>query len=142
MIEMKIPKEIRRYESKLIGPFTGRQTACVIGMAGVVGVVKFLLADIIPSDVQSLVAMLVCVPLMLFGWYKPYGMKFEEFAMLWYFTSFRSAPKRKYKSKSYYDELLNQKNEKKSKNAMTKEEKEHIKDIAKKKKASQYKAIL
>ena len=30
MIETKMPKDIRAYKTKLIGPFTGRQAICVV----------------------------------------------------------------------------------------------------------------
>lgn len=32
MVEIKIPKEIRTYESKIIGPFTIRQAICAVGI--------------------------------------------------------------------------------------------------------------
>lgn len=36
MLEAQIPKDIRKYESKLIGPFTLRQTITFV-IAGVLG---------------------------------------------------------------------------------------------------------
>ena len=40
MIETKMPKDIRAYKTKLIGPFTGRQAICVV-IAGIVFIIFY-----------------------------------------------------------------------------------------------------
>ena len=48
MIESKMPKDIRAYKTKLLGPFNGRQLICVAIML----IVDFLLFKIVVNPLQ------------------------------------------------------------------------------------------
>ena len=87
MIEIEIPQDISKYESKLIGPFTTRQTICVVGLA--VGCISSFFA--------------VSSPFALIGWYKPYGMHFEKFAKSVFVSLILAPAKRLYKIDNVYD---------------------------------------
>ena len=80
MIEIEIPKDINKYEAKLIGPFTTRQTACFV-IACALGIPAFtsLKHYGVPQDMCMLITILIFLPAILVGWVKPYGMKFEKF---------------------------------------------------------------
>lgn len=105
-IEMKIPKEINKYEAKFIGPFTLRQTVC-LGICLPVGVGLFILSK--PYIGSDLAGFLVVPPAAigyLFGWYKPYGMKFEKYLKTAFINSFVAPSKRLYKTENYYSQIL------------------------------------
>lgn len=106
MIEVKIPKEINRYETKAVGPFTLRQLLC-IAICLPVGVGVYVLSK--PHVGDSLAGFLVFIPggiAYLFGWYKPYGMRFEKYMQTVFVGSFLAPNKRIYKTENYYAGLL------------------------------------
>ena len=94
MIEVKIPQEISQYEAKMIGPFTIRQAICGgIGIVTAWGLYNGL-SDVLPRDAIVGIIFLICVPLGLIGWIKPYGMRFEKFFMGVLFNTLISSAKR------------------------------------------------
>lgn len=107
MIEIEIPKDINKYEAKLVGPFTTRQTICFV-LACVCGIPTFLfLKDKVPTDVASIVTMIIFIPFVLVGWVKPYGMTFEKFAQTAFISNFVAPAKRKYVTMNQYEQLIN-----------------------------------
>lgn len=105
-IEIKIPKEINKYEAKFIGPFTLRQTLS-LGVCLPIGVGLFVLSK--PYIGSDLAGFLVAPPAAigyLFGWYKPYGMKFEKYLQTAFINSFVAPSKRLYKTENYYSQIL------------------------------------
>lgn len=101
MVEIEIPKDIRKYDSKLIGPFTTRQTICVI-IAGVVAVAAYRCLDSFSGDLRLMISGLLAAPALLFGWYKPFGMKMEDFLRTAFVSTVLSPKKRKYKTQNIY----------------------------------------
>lgn len=96
MIELEVPKDIRRYEAKLFGPFTTRQLICFAIAVAIAFGLYFVLGDILPRDATYLLIIIVCIPFLLCGWYKPYGMHFEQFVRVAFVTTFVSPAVRKY----------------------------------------------
>ena len=105
MIEIKIPKEITKYEAKLVGPFTSRQ--CIILLI-FVPIVAFCYINL-SKFVNSTVAAYICLPIggigALFGWFKPYGMTFEKYMQSVFINAFVAPAVRVYKTENYYDLL-------------------------------------
>ena len=107
MIEIEIPKDINKYEAKLVGPFTTRQTACFV-CACALGIPTFLfLRDKVPTDLASILTMIVFLPFVLIGWVQPYGMKFEQFARTAFISNFIAPAKRKYVTMNQFELLFN-----------------------------------
>ena len=104
MIEIEIPKDITKYEAKLVGAFTGRQVACLI-IAAAVGVPLFLI--MLHYNVNRSVAifgvMIVMLPAVVMGWVKPYGMNFEHFVKTAFISNVLSPKRRKYVTKNSYE---------------------------------------
>lgn len=100
MIEIKIPQEINKYESKLVGPLTTRQTACVVCMAALCAGTYYILKDIINSDILYFTCFLMAVPFGVIGWYKPYGMRAEKFILAVLFNTIISSSRRIFKSQN------------------------------------------
>ena len=107
MIEIEIPQDIRKYEAKLIGPFTTRQLLCTIGL--VIGcVISYKAATSLfgsDSSLRTIFPMIVAIPFGLVGFYKPYGMPFEKFAKSVFVSMFLAPTKRLYKIKNTHDEF-------------------------------------
>lgn len=101
-IEIKIPKEINKYEAKFIGPFTMRQSVCLFIALPACVLFYNLLKPYAPVDVVGFVCLVPASIAYLFGWFKPYGMKFEKFIQSVFISSFIAPSKRKYCTENFY----------------------------------------
>ena len=101
MIEIKIPKEIRKYKEKFLFGLTFRQTLCT-GAALLINVPLYLfLSDAVNKDVAGWAVMLTAAPFALVGFIKYNGMNFEKLMVCiaeFYFT----LQKRVYKTENLY----------------------------------------
>lgn len=96
MIDIRIPKEIRKYEAKFVGPFTMRQTIC-LGVGLPICIILYnCLHSFISRDLMGFVLLLPAAAIFLFGWVKPYGMKFEQFFFSAFINNFIAPRRRKY----------------------------------------------
>jgi hypothetical protein len=118
MIELEIPRDIRKYEAKLFGPFTTRQLVCFVIAAVIALAAYFVLADMMPQDICFFVIIIIDLPLLLCGWVKPYGMPFEKFAKTAFTTTFVSPAARKYVTENAFAEKTNTENAGKSKKSV------------------------
>ena len=106
MIEVKIPKELDQYEAKFVGSLTLRQTVCVL-CAFPVGIFLFnLTKPYVGVDTAGFLCLIPAVVAYLFGWKKPYGMKFEVFLRSVFITTVLAPSKRKYKTENYFKTLM------------------------------------
>ena len=104
MLEVSIPKDIRKYETKVVGPFTVRQTfGLVIGLG--LGFIGNRLANSLVSDAKVFLTMLFGVPGVLIGWIKMYGMPFEQYVKVMITNSFLIPRKIKYKTNVFCGEI-------------------------------------
>lgn len=79
MIEVKVPKEVRAYKEKIIGPFTLRQLVSgLIAFPIVIPLFIFLL-DKFGQQIASYICMAVGGPLLLIGFYEKNGQPFEKY---------------------------------------------------------------
>ena len=106
MIELEIPRDIRKYEAKLFGPFTTRQLICFIIAAVVAFGVYFLIGALMPQDVAFFAILIIDLPVLLCGWVKPYGMAFEKFAQTAFTTTFVSPAARKYVTENAFSDKI------------------------------------
>lgn len=118
MIEVKVPKDIRTYKTKVIGPFTVRQGVCLVIMAIVDYLFyKFLFQNLgLELDYFIYFGVFIDVPIAIFGWLEPYDMKMEQYLKKVILRSFLAPVKRKSSNKiyecSYETETLSKKEEK------------------------------
>lgn len=101
MIEMEIPKDIRKYEAKLIGPLTTRQAICAVIMVAL-AVISFKAMGDIPKDRKVFAVLIIALPEILIGWIKPYGMPFEKFLQTAFVSNVLSPKRRKYVIQNFY----------------------------------------
>lgn len=97
-IEKEIPKDIRQYETKLIGPFTARQIFSLAPAIGLGLTAYFGLENYLIVDIRLFIVTLIAVPFILIGWYKPYGLPFEKFVKTAFISLVVAPPFRKYKT--------------------------------------------
>lgn len=110
MIELEVPKDIRKYEAKLFGPFTTRQLICFVIAVAIAFGAYYLFGSLMPQDVSFFVIIIIDLPVLLCGWFKPYGMPFEKFAKTAFTTTFVSPNVRKYVTENlYYNKMKEEK---------------------------------
>lgn len=80
MIIMPVPKDIRKFEPKFLGPFSKRQSMAVIP-AGIVAIVMYTgLQNIINSDSLMGLIAAVDIPIVMCGFLDMYGMPLPTYA--------------------------------------------------------------
>lgn len=100
-IEREIPKDITKYKSKLVGPFTTRQIICFAPAAAIIGLVVFLVKKYgLATDTGVTVGLLISTPFLLCGIVAPYGIPFEKFVTDVLLRSILAPSKRKYETKN------------------------------------------
>ena len=123
MIEIEIPKDIRAYETKLIGPLSGRKAACV-GISAPIALVAWNLLESLPTDSRLIISAILCLPILLFGWFKPFGMKLEDFLKTTFVSTILSPKRRLYVTENVYG--YNYKEIQELKNNKKQKEKKHV----------------
>ena len=105
MIERKIPRDISKYEAKLMLGFTTRQI--VIGAPGIalaVGVYFLLKGQI--GNTALFVALITAMPFLAFAAFKPLGMNLETFIKTAMLPMFLAPANRRYKTENTYEHVL------------------------------------
>ena len=88
MIEIRIPKEIKNYREKLFFGLTLRQSICA-GVALLICVPLYIFGNkFIPQEALSWLVILIAAPLMLAGFFRYNDMTFEQFAVEFIYHSF------------------------------------------------------
>ena len=88
MIEIRIPKEIKNYREKLFFGLTLRQCICA-GVALLICVPLYIFGrNFIPQELVSWLVILIAAPLMLAGFFKYNDMFFEQFAVEFFYFYF------------------------------------------------------
>ena len=101
-----MPKELDHYEAKVIGPFTLRQMVS-ISCALPIGVLIFNFAKgYVGIETAGFLCLIPAAVAYLFGWSKPYGMKFEVFLRSVLISTVLAPSKRKYKTANYFKLLM------------------------------------
>lgn len=97
MIETKVPKDVRAYKTKIIGPFTLRQIVCFVAAALFDGIIYLLsVAFGIELNMQIVIYGLIFInmPILMFV-LEPQGMPMEQFLSKVVFMNFVKPNKRK-----------------------------------------------
>lgn len=124
MITVEVPKDVRRYEAKLIGPLTTRNTVgAAIAVVSAIVVNKLLTMLGVAPDMATVFCIVAAIPGLGIGWFKPYEQPLEQFLISLYYTEISSPPIRKYVSENEYEECIpakssNKKKKKKKKTEM------------------------
>lgn len=88
MIEIRIPKEIKNYREKLFFGLTLRQCICA-GVALLICVPLYIFGNrFLPQEMVSWLVILIAAPLMLAGFFRYNDMMFEQFAVEFFYQNF------------------------------------------------------
>ena len=106
MLEIRVTKEIRDFEPKVIGPFTFRQLICLgIGSPIVYFILKYF-SPLVTVDIAAFLCFPVAAIAYLIGWYEPYGMKTEKFIRSIFINRILAPAHRKYKTVNTHEALI------------------------------------
>lgn len=106
MIEIRINKDIGSYEAKFIGPFTLRQTICILLAAPVCWGIYRTATPILGGDLAGFLVLIPAALCRMFGWSKPYGMHMEKFLHSIWVTTVLAPSKRPYKTENRHSRML------------------------------------
>lgn len=123
MIEVKIPKEIRDFKSKVIFNLTARQIICLVTALVINFPVYIFLKPIISDELASWFMIIISLPLFLVGFVKKDGIPYERFALIMLRFSFLTPKIRKYKVENIFTYFENEKNKNMRKNSNFKSKK-------------------
>lgn len=111
MVEIKIPKEVTKYEAKLVGPFTIRQCVALLICVPIVAFCYITLSKYVNSTLAAYICTPLCLIGYLIGWAKPYGLTIEKYMKSVFVNSFLAPAVRVYKTENYYDLITKKANE-------------------------------
>lgn len=116
-----MPKDIRAYKTKLIGPFNGRQLICIAVMAVVdIMLYNFVVVPLhLSTDLIIYGLMFINLPIAAFGWTEVSGMPLEVYLKEVILKMFLAPAKRKpvhiiYQTKNVEDTHVKKKKRKKN----------------------------
>ena len=110
MIEVAIPKDVRRYKAKVVGPFTLRQLICAIVAGAIAYIVWKVCKSFGAQTVEDALGpiLIAMIPALAIGWIEPYGMPFEVFALTTMISIVLAPKHRVYITENKYKNLLKQ----------------------------------
>ena len=103
MIEIHINKDVGSYEAKLIGPFTARQTICIVIAAPICWALYTLASPYVSPDAAGFLTAIPAGIAWCFGWLKPYGMRTEKFIQSVFINTVIAPTHRKYKTVNVHE---------------------------------------
>lgn len=114
MIETKVPKDIRVYETKIIGPFSLRQAVCFLLLIFLdILIYSFMINPFsISADYAVYLLCLVDIPVAAFGFVKVMGVPLEKYLASVIKSSFLSPAGRKLERKVIHEKPRKKKKKK------------------------------
>lgn len=106
MIEIRVTKDIREFEPKIVGPLTFRQLICLGIGAPICYVILKYLSPILTVDVAGFFCIIPAGAAYAIGWAEPYGMKMEKFLQSIFVNRVLAPANRKYKTVNTHEVLL------------------------------------
>lgn len=106
MVETKVPKDVRSYKTKIIGPFSLRQIICIVAAVIFDAILYFLSQAIgieLTMEVVIYVVMFLDLPILAFM-LTPQGMPMEQYLLKVIFANFTKPSKRKVETLLYEDQ--------------------------------------
>lgn len=80
MIIMPVPKDIRKFEPKFLGPFSKRQTFAVVPAGLIAGMLFFSLGNVISQEILIGLIGVIDIPILACGFLDMYGMPLYVYA--------------------------------------------------------------
>ena len=127
MIQVQMSDDIRKFETKFLGPFTKRQLICII--IGIVCIIPVFLFVKLEYPPKAFIMLFVAMPAFICGFTKMDGVNPEVWLMRMFYLWIH--PRRKYKSVNqyapYYKKIKKYREKEKISKMSPKEKKAYIK---------------
>ena len=88
MIEIRVPKEIKNYREKFFFGLTVRQCVCAAAALLICVPLYIFGGKFLPEELISWLVMIIAAPLMLVGFFRYNDMTVEKFAVEWFYHTF------------------------------------------------------
>lgn len=108
MIETKVPKDVRSYKTKILGPLTLRQIICIV-VAGIFDIILYMIATSMNMklNAEMVIYSLIFLNLPIFAFMlEVQGMTMEKYIKNVLLDSFLKPSKRKAENLLYEDQKL------------------------------------
>ena len=102
MIEIKIPKEVRKHKETIFFGLTARQFFCAAAAVGLAAGLYLGLGPVIGKETASWVCILAAAPVALAGFFHYNGMTLEKTLWAMFKSQVLLAGKRVWKAENYY----------------------------------------
>lgn len=109
MIEIKIPKEVRKHKETIFFGLTARQFFCAAAAVGLAAGFYLGLGPVIGKETASWVCILAAAPVALAGFFHYNGMTLEQFLWAVVKSEILFAGGRPFASENFYYNLLRRK---------------------------------
>ena len=106
MIDLIIHRDPAKCQAKLVGPFTARQTVCIMIAAPFCWAIYHFSSPYIPPDVAGFLVIIPAAVAMAFGWLRPFGMPTEKFIKSVFVDRYLAPHKRRYKTVNHYEQVF------------------------------------
>jgi len=106
MIEVKVPKEIRKYKEKILGGFSLRQICALVATTAIVSPIYIYIKKYIGDDATGYLIMIISLPILLTGFYERDGLPFEKYIIYFLKFNFLEDQKRKYVVENFMEEEI------------------------------------
>ena len=105
-MEIKIPKEVRKYRESIFFGLSARQFICSLVAIAAAVAVYFWLAPALGQEGVSWVCILVAAPFAAAGFFSYHSMTLEQFLVAWFRSEFLCVGPRKFIAENFYVSLL------------------------------------
>lgn len=109
IIEIKIPKEIRKHKESIFLGLSARQFICSALAVGIAVATYLFVSGFAGKETASWLCILLAAPAAIAGFFQYNGMTLEQFIVAYIKTEFLCAGKRKYVSHSLHYEVMGRK---------------------------------
>ena len=106
MIEIKIPKEVRKHKETIFFGLTARQFFCAVAAVGLAAGVYLGLGPAIGKETASWVCILAAAPVALAGFFHYNGMTLERFLMAYIRSEFLMPKRLLFRTEDLYVKLM------------------------------------
>lgn len=109
MLEIKIPKEIRKHKESIFFGLSARQFVCAVLAVAIAVVVYLIGTRYIGKETSSWLCILLAAPVGVAGFFQYNGMTLEQYVFALFKSEFLYAGTRKFVARNYHYEAMNRK---------------------------------
>lgn len=108
MIIMPVPKDVRNFKPKFIGPLTKRQFLSLVPAGIIAALMLWLFSGLLPRDIVIFLIVIIDIPIVACGFIDVYGMPLQVFMKDYIYSKLFFPTNRVYKTKNVYEKYAKQ----------------------------------